>query len=380
MLVCGGSLLALGIHLIDVGRNWPLGDWLINYEGGFVRRGLSGESLLLLSHLLCVDPIVFAVAICLLCYVVLFVALWNMISKPPLSWWKLYVLLSPATLTFPLLSTRAGFHKEVLLYAALAVLLWVYRGEQTKVAESALSAGLAVLCVILTLSHEPLVFYLPYLFVVPLLASKSVRSAVFVCAPSIVCSLASFIFVLQHIGTPSIVSSICESVRNGTDRCADPIRFLMMTRSGQLALMRETANQFHYLRIFPALILLSAVPVLMAIQSLSQRAACRRLLLQTLFACAIAISGSFTLFRFGPDWGRWVSMHAMCLMLLLLWIDRRSWVPSKSSIGVQLPTQRRRWASASLTIGLLLYSTCWSMPGFGDTPLHGILGLLLHRP
>ena len=37
--------------------SWTIGEWLINYQGGFVRRGLSGETIYFLSNSLKISPI-----------------------------------------------------------------------------------------------------------------------------------------------------------------------------------------------------------------------------------------------------------------------------------------------------------------------------------
>ena len=54
------SLIATGIYMINAGgRDWGYGDWLINYQGGFIRRGFMGEVSFLLAKPLHMDPIYF---------------------------------------------------------------------------------------------------------------------------------------------------------------------------------------------------------------------------------------------------------------------------------------------------------------------------------
>ena len=38
-------------------NGWTPGDWLVNYQGGFVRRGLPGELILLVAHALHLSPV-----------------------------------------------------------------------------------------------------------------------------------------------------------------------------------------------------------------------------------------------------------------------------------------------------------------------------------
>ena len=47
----------LEIYLASYDDKWGVGDWLINYEGGFVRRGLPGQIIYNLSNLFNISPI-----------------------------------------------------------------------------------------------------------------------------------------------------------------------------------------------------------------------------------------------------------------------------------------------------------------------------------
>ena len=374
LLAAAAGLLVLGWRLTAVGRNWPLGDWLINYEGGFVRRGLAGEALLMVGHEVHVDPVRLAALVCLLCYGVVLAGCWRWLRHPSQPWWVAFAILSPAMFTFPLLSTRAGFHKEVLLYAAVTLLLLVFR-QGHRPGAWRVAAGLSAASVFLVLSHEPVVFYLPYLFVVPMLATLDVRYCVRALLLPVLLTLVSFSLVLQHIGSAATVAAICASVHaNTADPCADPIGFLTMTRVGQLAMVRENVTEFHYWRTYPVLFGLSLVPVVLGGWALWRRPVLRGRLVLTFGAAGIAGVSSVALFRFGPDWGRWIAMHVVCFVLLLLWLKDEAGGEAEP-VHLQGRSRRVAWSA-----GLLAYALCWSMPGFGDGPLQGVRGLLLHWP
>ena len=56
-LLIGLNYIYFSIRLSLRENSWIAGDWLINYEGGILRRGLSGEILLFLSNTLSVSSI-----------------------------------------------------------------------------------------------------------------------------------------------------------------------------------------------------------------------------------------------------------------------------------------------------------------------------------
>jgi len=56
LIIIGGLLNSLSnkTYLDD---SWTIGEWLINYQGGFVRRGLLGEGIYLLCNVIKISPI-----------------------------------------------------------------------------------------------------------------------------------------------------------------------------------------------------------------------------------------------------------------------------------------------------------------------------------
>ena len=56
LIIIGGLLNTLSnkTYLDD---SWTIGEWLINYQGGFVRRGLLGEGIYLLCNVIKISPI-----------------------------------------------------------------------------------------------------------------------------------------------------------------------------------------------------------------------------------------------------------------------------------------------------------------------------------
>ena len=99
-----------------LGDPWQTGDWLINYGGGFVRRGLVGE----LLHGLAVDgwQLLWLVALVQVGLVlVLFtssgILFWRTSASP--AW--LMLTVSPAFLMFPVLYPFGGLRKELFILA-----------------------------------------------------------------------------------------------------------------------------------------------------------------------------------------------------------------------------------------------------------------------
>ena len=103
--------------------SWVIGDWLINYSGGFVRRGLTGEVALLL-HRVSGVPLEWVIFLFQASVFLIFLGCVYRLTKGiRWSYWMVVVLLSPATLAFTVLD-QIGFRKEFLLLAALGLTIW----------------------------------------------------------------------------------------------------------------------------------------------------------------------------------------------------------------------------------------------------------------
>ncbi len=198
LLLIGAVTLAYGLISARIARSWVLADWLINYTGGFVRRGLTGEIALLLARLLHVPVAGVGVVFYLAPYAVLLFAVRGLAQKAGPSWWVVALLVSPATLAFQVLDATGGFRKETLYLAALAVLL---AGLQRRtIGPVAMSAGMALLLGAMVLSHESLICYAPYLFAALLVAGRTFRQA---CGQSALAVLVGGVAALEcsrHLG------------------------------------------------------------------------------------------------------------------------------------------------------------------------------------
>ena len=344
------AVLELGIAFRRVMARDPYaaGDWLINYSAGFVRRGLPGEAILWLAGKVHADYLwaVFGLqAICLLVYLGFAC---GMVVRDRGSFVMAAMILSPATVAFEALNPAEGLRKEVLLFAVLAVLAGV--GFVERIRGWVLSLLLTFTCVGMVLSHESLAIYLPYLFAAMWLRRDDLRETARIMAGPLVGSLLAGIAVMRSSGDLNVATTICRSLGesfNGLgDRglCGGSIAWLQESLSEAHRQVSAQARSFHFVAIYGVLALLSLAPA--AVISWRLRAGRE---LKVIGACA-ALSGlgSLALFYSGVDWGRWIHIHAVCLMLVLLAALGR---------GETRVVHAKGWA-----LGVAVYATCWILP------------------
>jgi hypothetical protein len=364
------AIAASAPRMVRLGKDWGWGDWLMNYRGGFVRRGLPGEIFYWASRIMHLRDSYLIVAFGLLCYTLLFWYVLRCTRQMSWRWWTVFVLACPAGLAFPVIS-RSAYRKEVVLYVVLCLVLARFRPvEQGRHLYVLWSIALSLACVGMTLSHEPLVSYFPYLAAATLVCLGDLRRTLQVLAVPAVLTAATMGIVLRHIGNAEIVKRICASVGDPVTACSLAVTTLADKRADALADVHYYIVHYHYLRVYPVCIVLAVPPFLAAFAILRREPGARRDLAAVLICAAISILLSIQLFRYGVDWGRWISAHVVCLTLLLLALQRKYiQTPSAGSPA-------SAWRSRAILCLALVYALVWNVPTNRNEPMNGYLGLV----
>ena len=105
-------------------NTWGITEWLISYDGGFVRRGISGQVLKSVSEFSGVSPSVLVVLFSVIAWVILTILLLK-ISNGKI---KRYFLFSPLLLGMPIYSNFL-IRKDIFQLLILTTILLVLRGK-----------------------------------------------------------------------------------------------------------------------------------------------------------------------------------------------------------------------------------------------------------
>ena len=174
LIISSALILAFVIKLINVTLlnttvftldSYSYSEFLINFQGGFVRRGLLGEMLFRLynRHNFYVQLALFCSCYFIyLCTIVFYI---YKFKNRNLCWWLLF---SPLLLCFPMYIVR----KDYLLYAILIIIIYLLRNK-THLINKAIALTLVVLSLFL---HEAFIFWGFPIFMLILLSDKKNRA------------------------------------------------------------------------------------------------------------------------------------------------------------------------------------------------------------
>ena len=150
------------IKVALIKENYAIGDWLINYLGGFIRRGLLGHLIYIFYKFLGLNPVWQVVFWHLFFYFLFFfysIKIFDL--KKQELWSYLLAIFSPFIFTFQIHYFRGGYRKEIILFSIFSFL--VYTSLKQK--KNFWISLILYLFPILILIHEIFFIFLPYFLI-----------------------------------------------------------------------------------------------------------------------------------------------------------------------------------------------------------------------
>ena len=355
-----------------------IGDWFINFNSGFVRRGLSGYLIMLVSGFLHLKPcntLIGLQSIFYFAYVFLFFMLF---SGKKLNAWFILSLLSPATLLFTTFDPNAAGRKEIILFFIFIIYLWCLEKDLIKSYFTIFLFSLALL--IATMFHELMFFYTPYFMLVTYLhAAKNDRpfylyKALWIIAGSWIVMLAVVIY-----GSSIDGSVLCSSLKEKglpDSICYGILSWPQNYGWKDVALFARESN---YIYVYGTTFFLSLIPFILPAKFLSNPALNPK---KFIAVFGMLLLFSCPLFLFAVDWGRWLNIHFMLLLFtstLFLKPETRDQKLKSSSETISLPKLlsghtvfSKRTNDVLYILLALSYIAFWSMPHFGNSKVFSL--------
>ena len=117
--------------------DWQYADWLINYQGGFIRRGMVGEILFQIHNIFKIKlDLLVLILICLL-YFLLTLFLIKSIKYLSNSKLDTLIFLSPGFFLYPIMNSEIIGRKELLLFVVIGTFVFLeknFRGKYLLIA------------------------------------------------------------------------------------------------------------------------------------------------------------------------------------------------------------------------------------------------------
>ncbi len=305
--ICGAFYYFLVHH------TWVYGDWLTNYQGGFVRRGFIGEVIYQIAIISKINPGFIAFIIISIIYAFIFYLSYKLLKMQDKLLPYTFLIFSPFIFKFHLIS--GGYRKEILYLAALCFFAYLVRTRNPKF-NLYFYVFLSFIYPLFILSHEITFVFIPYFLITYFIFNNkpNYKLLTLTLIPSFLALLSSIMFSkLDMNGVNDIYTSLEKLGYSFHDKSDGSIVWL--SRDIEYA-FNFTINaivrwKYYYYIFVVILAMIAYIPVANRISQLFDRKLYLGLILLSFIL-------SLPLFIFAIDWGRWIYIHLFSIFLLTL--------------------------------------------------------------
>jgi len=150
----------LGHDIYSGGSSWRQGDWLINNEYEYIRRGFFGSFLIYISDILSINLLLFLGFIQWFLFTVVFFIILLSIHKLGISLTLACIILSPGFfIVFWFNDFGGAFRKEILFYFSVCIILFA---QALSIKSKIILLCSSAFFILSVLSHEANIFFLPF--------------------------------------------------------------------------------------------------------------------------------------------------------------------------------------------------------------------------
>ena len=147
----------------QVGNDSTISEWLINYEGGFTKRGIVGQLALIQSRFFDLDLrlsiFLMQCGVCTL-YFILIYKLFKNIKTNKVIYLSIF---TPIFILYPVAEIEVLARKEIIVFSIFLIYLFIPRDFQFK------NLSLIIFLVLSILIWEPIIFFFPIIFLLEII-------------------------------------------------------------------------------------------------------------------------------------------------------------------------------------------------------------------
>ena len=318
------SLLFCAIYYLNikknVGNDSTISEWLINYQGGFTRRGLIGEICYNLATFFDISlrQTIFLFQSTL--YTIYLYLFYNFVKDIPKSLLTVAAIFSPIFLLYHVGELEILVRKEIFSFVGFLIFLNLYK--KSKNINSLLIYNATIFPVIY-LIWEPFIifsFFILFILFIKMNYSKYYRDLTGIILSFIPTLIVIGIILIYPLTSDNHAIMAKALMDNFGERCYMSCALLQSKASigAQFQSVKDLASVTVILR-YLTIILVGFLPLLFLLFYSKLSTRCLLLnRLNNLLTLSILLAPSILLFAAAGDWGRWVNiMYTMSLFLYL---------------------------------------------------------------
>ena len=339
-------------------------DWLINYQGGFVRRGLIGEIFFQLHKISLVRLDIIVFLFVSFFYFIFYKNFLNLVEKLNFNFINLLIIFSPFSFIYPVMEEKASGRKDII-YLFFLTYLCLYLKKFKFNYQKYL---IIFLIAITILSHTGFIFLVPFYITVFFLLNKNQKIKILLKELFIISFVTTliclYIFLNKNIDDEG-VKLICESVsRYVRSDCANSgyISTLSWSLEYNLKLKNDLWMTENY-NLFYSMMFLIFFSPLLYIFNFSYFEKFQKF--KILYPALILIFLTLPLYYLGVDYGRYMHLTYLSLAIIYFFSLKEKLIISKP---LRL-NKNKKFNPAIIVIAIFLYGFTFTIPHCCDNNL-----------
>ena len=305
---------------------WTISEWLINYQGGFTRRGLIGEIVFQFSKIFSTTPRETILIFQIISYLVYFVLLYKFIKNIKKNLLLIFAIFSPLFILYPIAEVEVLARKEIFLFISFLIVINIF--EKPKL-QNKHFLYFSIILSILTLIWEGIIFYLTYFVILLILRNNFILNKSFL-IKLIFCLIPVFIillFIVLFRLTENEVNIMCESI----NECYGAINYLDNNLKSNIS---EVTSQFKftYLLRYIFIFFIGFLPLLILIKNSTLNIKTKIITENALPLFILMFLPNIIFYFIAQDWGRWINISYSLSLLTYLHLYKNNFVKLSNKV------------------------------------------------
>ena len=300
---------------------WTISEWLINYQGGFTRRGLIGEIVFQISKLSSLTIRETILTFQITTYLLYFYLLYKFLKDTNNNILFIFAIFSPLFVIYPIAEVEVLGRKEIFIYVSFLLVVNIF---SIKNIQNRHYFYFSIILMISCLIWEGFVIYISYFIFILILKNNLVLNKSFLTklTISLIPLSISFYFVFFHRLDENGLKMMCQSI----NECYGAISYLNRSLSSNIS---EVTSKFQisFLIRYIIVLIIGFFPLFLLIKNskLNYKQKFKNDYFYLIFFIII-FTPSLIFYYIAQDWGRWVSISYTLSLLTYVYSLKNNFI------------------------------------------------------
>ena len=306
---------------------WTISEWLINYQGGFTRRGLLGEIVFQFSKIFSTTLRETILIFQMTSYLVYFTLIFKFLKDLNKNLLLVFAIYCPLFVLYPIAEVEVLARKEIFVFISFILAANIF--EKPKI-ENKHFFYLALILSIVTLIWEGVIFYLSFFIMLLIIKHKFIFNKSFLIKLTLCIApvFVIFYFIVFFRLTEDEVKIMCDSV----NQCYAAMTYLDNNLNSNIS---EVTSQFRfsYLLRYILIFFIGFFPLLILMKNSNFKIKTKMNNINILSLFILMLLPNIIFYYIAQDWGRWMNISYTLSLLAYIYLYKNNYIEVNNKVN-----------------------------------------------